>query len=175
MTLAPPGAGLRVEPTPENIALLRAILNDPIPPGGTDADCMFSDEALAAILLASDSMAQAAYLGWSRKAVFYADPNRLVRGQIGSESLQFPDPNDLIKWANDQAQWWKDQCEPPPVMWLRSVAAPCFFGVDGPYSATHCGNGSGGPWYDDDASRLGGVYGYGRDGYGLHGVTGGGP
>ena len=164
----------RVAPTPESIALLRVLLNDPIPPGGTDADCMFTDAALAVMLQMSDSMAEAAYLGWTQKAMLYADPNRLVRAQIGSETLEFSNPAALIKWANDQAEWWKQQVEPKPVMWLRSVQAPCFFGVEGPYSE-QCGQRAG-TWLDDDASRLGGTYGYSRDlRSGLHGVTGGGP
>ena len=166
-----------VVPTPESIALLRVLLNDPVPPGGTDADCMFTDAALAAILSLSDTMAEAAYLGWSQKAMLYADPNRITRGTIGSETLEFPDPKDLIQWAKDQADWWKQQMPGgTEVMLIRSVHNPCFFGVEGPYSE-QCGpNGRAGTWLDDDASRLGGTYGYSRDNRsGLHGVTGGGP
>src|SRR5262245_1499570 len=80
--------GAASPPPQSQIDILRALLNDPIPPGGTDQDAMFTDAALIAMLTLSSSMAEAAQIGWTRKAMLYADPNRLVRGQIGNETLE---------------------------------------------------------------------------------------
>lgn len=64
-------------------------------------DNWFTDHDLQMLLNASPSFLHAVRLGWLSKIRFYADPNRLVRGQIGNETLQFPDPDALIRWARD--------------------------------------------------------------------------
>ena len=146
---------MAVPQTPQNRAILRVLLNDPIPPGGTDADARFSDAQLDALLAVSSSMSAAAALGWLQTASRFVDPNQLVRGQIGTESLQFPDPADLRRWALEAYEWFEAKGNPSRIL---SIELPVFWGISGPYDAEW------GPygnlvrrWLDWDASRLGGT------------------
>jgi hypothetical protein len=143
------------------IDLLRILLND------YDEPHQFDDAALTLILSLAPDMRSAAQLGWTWKAVQTGDPNRIVRGQIGNESFEFPSLTELRGWFD----WLRDRIDialpgqgPPSMLWMRS-ADTCFYGVSGPYGATHeCRTGAGcGPGCYD-ATRVG-----------LHGVTGGGP
>lgn len=62
-------------------------------------DSLLSDAELQQMLLSAPSFLFAVRLAWLTKIRYYSDPNRLIRGQIGNEVLQFPDPKDLIAWA----------------------------------------------------------------------------
>jgi hypothetical protein len=155
-------------PTPGSgeATLLRILCNEVIPPGGTDADTAFTDQAIYFILTVAPDMATAVSIAWQWKAVKLGDPNRIVRGQIGNESFEFPSINDILDYARGLGDFFdglrdreKERAFGDPVaLWLKT-ASPCFYGVSGPYE---CGqSGRGGDCID--VSRMG-----------LHGVTGAG-
>lgn len=59
----------------DDASLLRLYLGESIPSGGTDADTLFSNEDINELLEQTDSVEQAAALGWRAKA---AELSRLV-------------------------------------------------------------------------------------------------
>jgi hypothetical protein len=152
MTLTPPASQTELE-------LLRVLLND------VNEPYKFDDAALYFILSIAPDMATAVKIGWQWTIVKTADPNRLVRGQIGNESMEFPSLGDLSDWLDKLGDWFdgirdRERGMGEPVMLLRSVQAPCFYGVSGPYTCEQAA-GYGNNCYD--ASR-----------FSLHGVTGAG-
>lgn len=93
--------------TPANLDALREMLSEQIPPGGTDADTLFSQAELTDLLSVVDYIETAASEGWSRKA------GRLVTNQdgitaitAGTEKFNFVDPIKLAEHARQQAEMY---------------------------------------------------------------------
>jgi len=131
-----------ITPTPpgsyQEVQLLRVLLDDVAEPQ------VFTDEALVLMLTLTQNMYRAAALGWRWKAVKVADPNRLVRGTIGNETLEFPSLSDLAAWLDRQKRFFDDLADlelfplfgESSAIWLKTQDVS-FFGVSGPYSSTH--------------------------------------
>lgn len=95
-----------MEPTAALQLELRTNTEERIPPGGTAADTMFSDDEVEDFLELSGSIQEATWRAWRTKALRYLAPGTLVSATVGSESLKFQDPKDLAKLAAEQAEYW---------------------------------------------------------------------
>lgn len=87
---------------------LRDLLGEPIPPGGTEADTLFTEEKITDLLLqANGDLDRAAFEGWRAKA---ASLSNLVDTTEGNSQRKF---SQLLDNANDMVK-----------MYVRSSAGP---------------------------------------------------
>lgn len=77
-------------PTPELRTRLRALIDERIPPGRTDADTRFTDAELDEILTAASTIEAAAAECWLRKATrAFSERGGLEKSRAGDESHEF--------------------------------------------------------------------------------------
>lgn len=77
-------------PTPELRTELRELIDEVIPPGGTEADTRFTDAQIDALLVAATDINEAAANGWTRKAAkAMSERGGLQESQAGNERLKF--------------------------------------------------------------------------------------
>lgn len=89
------------------ITSLRLLLGEAIPEGGSEADTLFTDEALSVWIDSSPNLERAAYEGWRAKAGHFAN---LVTVTDGAASREF---SDLLENARQMVS-----------MYQRSSAGP---------------------------------------------------
>jgi hypothetical protein len=77
-------------PTPELRTELRELIDEVIPPGGTEADTRFTNTQIDALLAAASDINEAAANGWTRKAArAMSERGGLEESQAGNERLKF--------------------------------------------------------------------------------------
>lgn len=84
-----------MNPTDELRAQLRALLDERIPPGGSESDTRFSDKELDEILTRSASLQEAAAEGWLRKAGrAFSERGGMEETRAGNEQTRFASLKD---------------------------------------------------------------------------------
>lgn len=82
-----------MEATVENRSKLRRLIDEKIPPGGTDADTRFVDADLDEFLIESTVIEEAAAKAWTEKAAQAMSLNSgLLETQAGDERVRFLNP-----------------------------------------------------------------------------------
>lgn len=77
-------------PTDDLRAELRELLDEMIPPGGTESDTRFTNAQIDALLTAASDINEAAWAGWTRKAAkAMSERGGLQESQAGNERLKF--------------------------------------------------------------------------------------
>lgn len=77
-------------PTDELRAKLRRLLDEVIPPGGTESDTRFTTEEIDELLTEASNLDQAAAEGWTRKAArAMSERGGLEESQAGDERHRF--------------------------------------------------------------------------------------
>src|SRR5262245_31787177 len=101
-------------PTDDLRLTLRMNLDETIPPGGTDADTMFTDAEIDNLLMQSQTIEEASWRGWVIKGIRLATATAggLVQAQMGSENFKWADPSDILDFCKDMAKFWYDQIPP---------------------------------------------------------------
>ena len=154
-------------PTDDLRLTLRMNLNEVIPPGGTDADTMFSDAEIDNLLTQSDTIEEASWRGWVIKGMrlAMATAGGLTQAQMGSEQFKWTAPTDLFDLCKQMAQYWWDQIPAgmaPSVgagALILSIAQVPIPGINAPsYTPSFQGDpwlgNTGQPWWPGDMSRL---------------------
>lgn len=96
-----------MEPTDDLRTRLRAWLRERIPAGGTDADTRFTNAEIDDLLSASDSLEQAAWMGWMEKAaMIHEEGGGVVERSVGSERLKLVDPSKKAAFALQMADYY---------------------------------------------------------------------
>ena len=86
---------------------LRELIDERIPPGGTDADTRFSDAELDRILQAASTLNQAAAEGWRRKAArALSERGGLVSAGAGDERFEFVSPKEFREHCLQMADYY---------------------------------------------------------------------
>lgn len=92
---------------------LRELIDERIPPGGTDADTRFSDPELDRILEASATLNQAAAEAWRRKAArAYSERGGLLRAGAGDERFEFVSPKEFRDHCLQMADYFASRDAP---------------------------------------------------------------
>lgn len=93
--------------TQAEIDVLREMLAEQIPTGGTEIDTLFTDLELVEILTTVDYIDLAASEGWSRKAGrVVTDRDGIVQIAAGTEKIVWADPMKLAEHARLQAEMY---------------------------------------------------------------------
>lgn len=87
----------------DQILLLRGRLGETIPPGGTEADTLFSDDQVGQWVDSTPSMADATVEGWEAKMAHWAG---LVNVTDGAASREF---SDLMEHAEIMINMYRKQ------------------------------------------------------------------
>lgn len=96
-------------PTSELRTQLRALIDEAIPPGGTDADTRFSDAEIEAFLLAAATLNAAAAAGWMAKAGKAAgERGGLIEVGVGTERMRWISPVDYREHCIAMAGYYSD-------------------------------------------------------------------
>ena len=158
-------------PTDDLRLTLRMNLDETIPPGGTDADTMFTNAEIDNLLMQSQTIEEASWRGWVIKGIRLATASAggLVQAQMGAEQFKWADPSDLFKLCQDMAKFWFDQIPPglapdvggnnPRILTIYPVPVP---GVNVPsdvpsdigYTTNPWAGTPDQPWWPGDMSRL---------------------
>ena len=153
-------------PTDDLRLTLRMNLDETIPPGGTDADTLFTDAEIDNLLMQSQTIEEASWRGWVIKGIrmAMATAGGLVSAQMGSEQFKWSDPSDLLDFCKQMAQYWYDQIPAgmapavgsgARILTIADVPMPGInvpnygYGMDDPWSGTAAT-----PWWPGDMSRL---------------------
>ena len=87
-------------PTAELRTRLRKLLNELIPPNGTEADTRFTDDDLDEMLTESSSLFAAASMGWTMKAgMLQTEMGDVERLTLGQETEQLVSLRDRLAYA----------------------------------------------------------------------------
>ncbi len=96
-------------PTPELRAELRELIDEVIPPGGTDTDTRFTDAQIDVLLTATSHIYEAAANGWARKAArAMSERGGLEESQAGNERLKFVSLKDYRDHCLAMAKMYRD-------------------------------------------------------------------
>ncbi|AEE95779.1 hypothetical protein [Mahella australiensis] len=95
--------------TPELITRLRKLLNEPIPPGGSEEDTNFLDADIETLLMEAANIYSAAAAGWTMKA-------GMLQGQIesytvGQERYDMTGLKDQLEHALTMARQYADMAK----------------------------------------------------------------
>ena len=98
-------------PTDDLRLTLRMNLDETVPPGGTDADTMFTDAEIDNLLISSQTIEEASWRGWVIKGmrIAMATLGNLTQADMGAESFRWADPKDLLDFCKEMAGMWWDQ------------------------------------------------------------------
>jgi hypothetical protein len=98
-------------PTDDLRLTLRMNLDEVIPPGGTDADTMFTDAEIDNLLSQSQTIEEASWRGWVLKGmrVAMSAVGGLETAQMGSENFRWASASDFLDLAKQMAGYWWDQ------------------------------------------------------------------
>ena len=121
-------------PTAELRERLRRLIDERIPPGGTDADTRFTDAELDEVLAGARTLEEAAAECWELKAArAMSERGGLEAADAGDESLKFVSLVDYRDHCLRMAELYRRKAsrsgsrlfafEPPPV--LGEVDDPC--------------------------------------------------
>ena len=111
-------------PTPALRTQLRLLIDESIPPEGSDSDTLFTDGEIDVLLETSRTIEQAAAAGWRLKAQRQMNPNAVVQARFGAESFTFVSPKDLADFALDMASKFSGGRA-----YILGVTRPCLPGV----------------------------------------------
>jgi hypothetical protein len=96
--------------TSEDIKLLRILIEEVIPSGGSDADTRFSDEVLGQILATANDIYDAASMGWTIKAGKGATEKEGIKSlKIGSEDIEYISPEEWQDYCLKMAEIYKQK------------------------------------------------------------------
>ncbi|HOV80763.1 MAG TPA: hypothetical protein PK728_11780 [Bacillota bacterium] len=116
-------------PTPELRAELRELIDEVIPPGGTEADTRFTDTQIDALLTAASDINEAAANGWTRKAArAMSERGGLEESQAGNEKLKFVSIKDYRDHCLAMAKMYRDMV-PGKGSRLLAFDAPDVLGI----------------------------------------------
>lgn len=97
-----------MEVTQELRDKLRRLLDEKIPPGGTDADTRFDNEELDEILAEATNIWEAAAEGWDLKASrVFSDRGGIVQQTAGDETTRWVDPEKFAEHCRAQAAYYR--------------------------------------------------------------------
>lgn len=83
--------------TQEDITTLRAMLGEQIPPGGSAADTMFTDDQIASWLMGAKSLDEAALFGWRSKLATFAGMVNVTDGAASRElGMLFENAREMV-------------------------------------------------------------------------------
>ncbi len=109
-----------MEYTQDTIELLRALIAEEIPPGGTEADTRFTNEVLAEVLKVARSINEAAYICWIRKAGKAIEEKEGIKGiKIGGEEIEYVSQEEYREHCLRMAEIYKE-------MFLREGGSRAF-------------------------------------------------
>jgi len=95
-------------PTPELEQALRVLIDEVVPPGGTDTDTRFTDAEIDVYLQTADSLQEAAANAWMAKAAkVVSNTAGILSVSAGSERVQFATPKDMADFAMRMAQYYR--------------------------------------------------------------------
>ena len=100
-----------MNPTKELRDQLRALLDERIPPGGSESDTRFADAELDEILTRSASLYEAAAEGWLRKAGrAFSERGGMEESRAGNEQTRFASLKDYRDHCLQMHQLYKTKC-----------------------------------------------------------------
>lgn len=95
-------------PTAAYRELLRDLLNEGVPAGGSVDDTRFQDAQLDVLLEGAHTINGAASDGWMRKAgMFLGELGGVERDQIGQESYTYTSLRDMLAYAREMADHYR--------------------------------------------------------------------
>jgi hypothetical protein len=166
-----------VTPTDDLRLTLRMNLDETIPPGGTDADTMFTDAEIDNLLTQSQTIEEASWRGWVVKCMrltlqaLESGGGALVQFQMGSEQFKWSEggSGNVGDICKSMIEFWWNQIPAGMVPTvgsggarILSIQAVPMPGINTPYYTPSDPNtlvdpwiGSGStPWLPSDPSRL---------------------
>lgn len=99
-------------PTDDLRQLLRKMLNETIPKGGTEADTSFSDKEIDDLLVQSIEVNAAASLGWTMKAGLLSE--RIEKYSVGEETYDKTTLKDMAGHALTMARHYAQLSKESP-------------------------------------------------------------
>lgn len=98
-----------MEYTQETIELLRILIDEEIPEGGTDGDTRFTDNVLIEILKQVRSLNEAAYICWIRKAGKALTEKDGIKGiKVGGEEIEYVSPEEYREHCLAMAEIYRE-------------------------------------------------------------------
>lgn len=96
--------------TADDIKLLRILIEEVIPPGGSDADTRFSDEVLGQILETANDINDAASICWVIKAgKGMTEKDGIKSLKVGSEDIEYVSPEEWQDYCIKMAEIYKQK------------------------------------------------------------------
>lgn len=119
-----------MQPTEALREQLRGLLDEQIPEGGSDADTLFTDAEIDALLRAYQDLNLAAAQGWSQKAgrVMRDDLQEIA---VGAERYKAISPVDKATHARQMAEMYAQQA-PRGGSTIVSIDPPNVLGIEDP-------------------------------------------
>lgn len=112
-------------PTDELKVRLRKLLNEKIPTSGTEADTRFEDIDIVDLLTESNTVYEAAAVGWTMKAGMYqAEMGEIESTSTGQESYKLIALKDRQSYALKQAEIYMGMGKQQDNSFIFKVVSP---------------------------------------------------